>query len=169
MTWANSKQKQEKTVICEFCAAQSLGRDKLIFYVVSLPANSGILILIGVQKDHALPFLLHLYLPCSLCLCLPFSHICPNFQSEDAHPGTSEAYILIACLSETLFQLPSFPYLSNHSIPSSISSHMSVFQHCFPALSSWHYSKLFRNNYRVCTSDWSVSVWMESKNLSVAS
>lgn len=130
MTWANSKQKQEKTIICEFCAAQSLGRYKLIFYVVSLPANSGILILISVQKDHAFPFLLCHYLPCSLCLCLPFSHICPNFQSEDAHPGTSEAYILIACLSETLFQLPSFPYLSNHSIPSSI-----IFSHfCIPAL-----------------------------------
>ena len=116
--------------------------------------------LICIQKDHAFPFLLHHYLPCSLCLSLPFSHIHPNFQSEDAHPSTSEAYILIPYLSETLLQLPSFPYLSNHSIPSSISSHISIFQQRFPALSSWHYSKLFRNNCRVCTSDWSVSVWM---------
>lgn len=61
--------------------------------------------------------LLHHYLLCSPYLSLPFSHICPNFQSEDAHPGTSEAYILVPYLFETLFQLPSFPYLSNHFDP----------------------------------------------------
>lgn len=121
-----------------------------------------------IQKHHAFPSLLHHYLPAAYA-CLPFSHIHPIFQSEDAHPGTSEAYVLVPYLVETLFQLPSFPYLSNHSVPSSISSHISIFQHRFPALSSWHYTKLFRNDYRVWTSDWSVTVWMESKNLSSTS
>lgn len=43
LTWANSKWKQQKAIICDFCGTQSLGVDKVTFYVVSLPSNSWIL------------------------------------------------------------------------------------------------------------------------------
>lgn len=108
--------------------------------------------------------LLHHCLSCNLCLSHPCFHMSwfPVWRSSSWH-------VLGQYFSETLSQLPSFPFLSNHSIPSSISSHISVFQHHFPALSSWHSSEVFRNNYRVCVSDWNVSVGMASKSLSITS
>lgn len=123
--------------------------------VVSSPANSGILDPELCSKGPYIPFS-----SASLPALQPmsqssiFSHL--NFQFEDAHPGTLEAYIIVPYLFEMLFQLPFFLYLSNHSVPSSISFHIYVFQRCFPALSSWHCSKLFRNNDRVWTIDWSI-------------
>lgn len=93
---------------------------------------------------------------------------CLNVQFEDAHPGTFEAFILIPYFFETLFQVPFFPYLCNHSVPSSISSHIYVFQHRFPAVSSWHCSKLFRNNGSLDLRLEHISMYV-IKNLSITS
>lgn len=81
---------------------------------------------------------------------------CLNFQFEDAHPATFEAYILVPYLFEMLFQILFFPYVSNHSVPLSISSHIYVFQHCF-LLSVLGIVASCLGIMTVWTSDWSIS------------